>query len=126
MDVAAPNLTTPSLTAPSLATAAGRAPRRADPCAFVIFGAAGDLTKRLLLPALYNLAAGQLLPDAFAVVGVARAEMSDDEFRRQMADALKEFAGNGIHQRCARRLDRALPLRARRFRRSFHLRPPQS
>jgi glucose-6-phosphate 1-dehydrogenase len=83
--------------APSLVTAAGNVPRRADPCAFVIFGAAGDLTKRLLLPALYNLAAGQLLPEGFAVVGVARAEMSDDEFRGHMTDALKEFAGNEIH-----------------------------
>jgi len=84
--------------APSLTAVAGQAPRRADPCAFVIFGAAGDLTKRLLLPALYNLAAGELLPEGFAVVGVARAEMSDDEFRRHMTDALKEFAGNGIHR----------------------------
>ncbi len=92
MDVAAPSLT------PSLATAAGDPPRRADPCAFVIFGAGGDLTKRLLLPALYNLAAGQLLPDAFAVVGVARAEMTDDEFRQQMSVALKEFATNGTNK----------------------------
>jgi glucose-6-phosphate 1-dehydrogenase len=89
MDVAAPRLT----------TVAGRAPRRADPCAFVIFGAGGDLTKRLLLPALYNLAAGQLLHEAFAVVGVARAEMSDDDFRQHMRAAVKEFASNGIDQR---------------------------
>ncbi|HTV26773.1 MAG TPA: glucose-6-phosphate dehydrogenase [Xanthobacteraceae bacterium] len=86
------------IAAPSLVTATGRAPRRADPCAFVIFGAAGDLTKRLLLPALYNLAAGQLLPEGFAVVGVARAEMSDDEFRRYLADALKEYACDGVAQ----------------------------
>ncbi len=83
--------------APSLVTASERAPRQADPCAFVIFGSSGDLTKRLLLPALYNLAIGQLLPEGFAVVGVARAEMSNDEFRRHMTDALKEFAGNEIH-----------------------------
>jgi glucose-6-phosphate 1-dehydrogenase len=66
--------------------------RRADPCAFVIFGAGGDLTKRLLVPALYNLAAAGLLPDAFAVIGVARQEISHDEFRRNMAAALREFA----------------------------------
>jgi len=82
--------------APGLVTAKGRAPRRADPCSFVIFGAAGDLTKRLLMPALYNLAAGRLLPDAFALVGVARADRSDDEFRRQMRAALQEFATDGI------------------------------
>jgi len=85
MDVAAP-----------VRLAAGiRAPRRPDPCAFVIFGASGDLTKRLLLPALYNLAAGRLLPDHFALVGVARADWSDDEFRRQMRAALAEFATDG-------------------------------
>jgi glucose-6-phosphate 1-dehydrogenase len=86
------------IAAPTLATAARRTPRRADPCSFVIFGAAGDLTKRLLLPALYNLGAGQLLPEGFAVLGVARADMSDDEFRGHMTDALKEFAGNKIHR----------------------------
>jgi glucose-6-phosphate 1-dehydrogenase len=85
--------------APSLAPAAAHKLRAADPCAFVIFGAAGDLTKRLLLPALYNLAAGKLLPEGFAIVGVARAEMSDDEFRRQMAEALRQFATDGVDPR---------------------------
>jgi glucose-6-phosphate 1-dehydrogenase len=72
------------------------AERQSDPCAFVIFGAAGDLTKRLLLPALYNLAAGRLLPEAFCIVGVARADISVDEFRRQMRAALTEFATSGV------------------------------
>jgi glucose-6-phosphate 1-dehydrogenase len=82
--------------APSLAPTASRQLRAADPCAFVIFGAAGDLTKRLLLPALYNLAVGQLLPEGFAIVGVARSDMSDDVFREQMADALRQFATGGV------------------------------
>jgi glucose-6-phosphate 1-dehydrogenase len=81
--------------APGLVPATRRTPRRADPCAFVIFGAAGDLTKRLLLPALYNLAAGRLLSDGFSIVGVARADWSDDEFRRRMREALAEFATDG-------------------------------
>jgi glucose-6-phosphate 1-dehydrogenase len=81
--------------APGLVTAAGRTPVRANPCTFVIFGAAGDLTKRLLLPALYNLAAGGLLPDAFALVGVARSDWSGDEFRAHMRAALQEFATDG-------------------------------
>ena len=51
----------------------------ADPCTFVIFGASGDLTHRLLVPALYNLAAGGLLPEAFPIIGVARAEKSASE-----------------------------------------------
>ncbi|HTV70223.1 MAG TPA: glucose-6-phosphate dehydrogenase, partial [Rhizobiaceae bacterium] len=42
----------------------------AGPCTMVIYGAAGDLTKRLVVPALYNLAASKLLPNEFAVVGV--------------------------------------------------------
>jgi glucose-6-phosphate 1-dehydrogenase len=67
-------------------------PRPAEPCAFVIFGAAGDLTKRLLVPALYNLAVSRLLPDGFAVIGVARGEMSNEQFRDRMGTALRDFA----------------------------------
>ena len=52
-------------------------PRRhaepADPCAMVIFGATGDLTKRLIMPALYNLSRTKVLPEKFALIGVARA-----------------------------------------------------
>jgi glucose-6-phosphate 1-dehydrogenase len=67
-------------------------PRLVDPCAFVILGAGGDLTKRLLLPALYNLAAQNVLPDGFAVVGMARRAMSDEQFRTDMHAALRAFA----------------------------------
>jgi glucose-6-phosphate 1-dehydrogenase len=62
------------------------------PCVLVIFGAAGDLTKRKLIPALYNLRKNSLLPDQFAVIGVARAEMSDDEFRHRLRDDMDQFA----------------------------------
>ena len=62
----------------------------------VIFGAAGDLTKRKLIPALYNLKQANLLPDKFAVIGVARAEMNDEEFRRRLRDDLNEFATEAI------------------------------
>lgn len=64
----------------------------ANPCVIVIFGAAGDLTKRLLLPALYNLAQGNLLPKEFAVVGVARAQMSTEDFRNKMSQDIQQFA----------------------------------
>jgi glucose-6-phosphate 1-dehydrogenase len=63
------------------------------PTALVIFGASGDLTRRKLLPALYQLSRGQRLPARFCVVGVARSEMSDEEFRQHFHDSLKEFAG---------------------------------
>ena len=70
----------------------------APPCAMVIFGAAGDLTKRKLIPALYNLKKSNLLADNFAVIGVARAEFSDDEFRRRLRDDMNEFATEEIDQ----------------------------
>src|SRR5271170_7343256 len=63
-----------------------------DPCVFVIFGATGDLTKRLLMPALYNLLANKLLPDKFAIVGVSNVQMSSEDFRKQLADEIKQFA----------------------------------
>jgi glucose-6-phosphate 1-dehydrogenase len=65
--------------------------RRPEPCTMVIFGASGDLTKRKLFPALYSLAYRQLLPENFGVVGVARTEQSDDEFRERMKAAVQEF-----------------------------------
>ena len=64
-----------------------------DPTTLVIFGASGDLTRRKLLPALYQLMRGQRLPVRFTVLGVARSEMSDEQFRQQLHDSLKEFAG---------------------------------
>jgi glucose-6-phosphate 1-dehydrogenase len=57
----------------------------------VIFGASGDLTRRKLLPALHNLSRGQRLPARFAVVGVARTVMTDEQFRQQFQDSLREF-----------------------------------
>src|SRR6266704_630946 len=69
------------------------------PCIMVIFGAAGDLTKRKLIPALYNLKEGDLLSDSFAVIGVARAELNDEEFRQRLRDDMKEFATNKVDEK---------------------------
>ncbi|HWM77841.1 MAG TPA: glucose-6-phosphate dehydrogenase, partial [Methylomirabilota bacterium] len=74
--------------------------RPAPPCTFVIFGAAGDLTKRKLLPALYNLKAVGLLPRRFAIVGVTRKEKTHEEFREEQTKDIHEFA--------TQRLDEAL------------------
>jgi glucose-6-phosphate 1-dehydrogenase len=63
------------------------------PTTLVIFGASGDLTRRKLLPALYNLSRGHRLPARFTVFGVARSPLGDEGFRRQLHDSLKEFAG---------------------------------
>ena len=65
--------------------------RPGDPCVMVIFGASGDLTRRKLIPALYNLAKYNLLPRNFAVVGIARSPMSTEEFRTKLGQDLKEF-----------------------------------
>ncbi|MGH2994739.1 MAG: glucose-6-phosphate dehydrogenase [Gaiellaceae bacterium] len=65
-----------------------RARRTPEPCALAIFGASGDLTQRKLFPALYALAYRRLLPERFAVVGVARSPMSTDEFRERMRQAV--------------------------------------
>ncbi len=61
----------------------------------VIFGATGDLTKRKLFPALYNLAKDDFLPHTFAIIGVGRQEMTSAAFRKQMLGYLQEFIPNG-------------------------------
>jgi glucose-6-phosphate 1-dehydrogenase len=59
-------------------------PRPGDPCILVIFGAVGDLTKRLLVPALGNLRRAGLLPTEFAVIGISRKELDNEVFRRDL------------------------------------------
>jgi glucose-6-phosphate 1-dehydrogenase len=86
------------------ANAAATAVHPADPCCFVIFGATGDLTHRLLIPALYNLAAGGLLPDGFAVVGIGRTELSADAFRNDLDKSLREFATRQVDDAVAKKL----------------------
>jgi glucose-6-phosphate 1-dehydrogenase len=71
-----------------------------DPCCFVIFGATGDLAHRLVIPALYNLLAGNLLPDNFCVVGIARKGMTSEQ--------LSESLMKGLHQFSARKIDDTL------------------
>ena len=65
--------------------------RKTPPCAVVIFGANGDLTKRKLMPALYRLAYEGRLAPGFAVVGVSRTAMSDDDFRGRMRESVQKF-----------------------------------
>jgi glucose-6-phosphate 1-dehydrogenase len=65
--------------------------RRVPPCAIVIFGANGDLTKRKLIPALYRLAYERRIPPGFAVIGNSRTGMSDEDFRIKMREALDAF-----------------------------------
>jgi glucose-6-phosphate 1-dehydrogenase len=67
--------------------------RVANRCIMTIFGASGDLTRRKLLPALYNLGLKNLLPREFAIVGFAVDELSEDDFRKKVRDDLREYAG---------------------------------
>ena len=66
----------------------------APPCAMVIFGAAGDLTKRLVVPALYNLANDRQLSGEFRLVGVDLTDMSADQWRANLTDAMKGFVAH--------------------------------
>ncbi|HEX6118381.1 MAG TPA: glucose-6-phosphate dehydrogenase, partial [Dongiaceae bacterium] len=67
----------------------------APPCAMVIFGAAGDLTKRLVVPALYNLVNAKRLPKAFRLVGVDLASKSADEWRKDLGNMMNQFVAQG-------------------------------
>ena len=68
------------------------AERIPEPGVLTIFGASGDLTKRKLLPALYHLFQANLLPDKFAIVGVARRPLGDD-FAKDMREGIVDFGG---------------------------------
>ena len=85
-----------------------RARDRAIRAPAVIFGAGGDLTKRKLIPALYNLRCHGLLPRDFAIVGVGRQERTHEAFREQISKDIREFAtvpiDDAIWKECRDRL----------------------
>src|SRR5262245_57036204 len=95
---------TPVLTAPANALVeqlkAGEAPPiAAEPVSMVIFGGAGDLAHRKLLPALYNLHLDGLLPPRTAITGVGRKQMSDDEYRKFARDGITQFSRRPLDER---------------------------
>jgi len=79
-------------------------PPRPEPCCLVIFGATGDLAHRLIVPALYNLAEQNLLPDRFCVVGVVRKGMTSDALRDSLLEGLRRFATRRVDQAIAQKL----------------------
>src|SRR5882757_3448805 len=88
-----------ALISPSPAKPAGTP--AAPPCTFVIFGASGDLTGRLLTPALYHLMREGLLDPGFEILGVDRVENNDEGFRKTLGEALHTLgsdAQNGIDE----------------------------
>ena len=119
------------------------------PCAAVIFGASGDLTRRKLMPGIYNLARNRLVPTAFGVVGFARRDWDDDRFRGLMREGVEKHSRHqpidravwedlerGIHyvrgsfdepeayQRLKQALDRLDETRGTRGGRTFYLAVP--
>src|SRR5215217_1304304 len=91
-------MTSPTIEKPQM-TAAPLRPTTPEPVTMVIFGGAGDLAHRKLLPALYNLHFDGLLPVGTAVVGVGRKDLSDDQYR--------ECARSGVEECSRRRIDPA-------------------
>ena len=80
------------------------AQKKPDPCSFVIFGVTGDLAHRLVVPALYNLAAADLLPEKFCVVGIARKGMTSGELRDSLIKGLHQYATRDVDEAIAMRL----------------------
>ena len=66
-----------------------------EPSIFIIFGAAGDLSWRKLMPALYNLFLDKRLPEKFEVIGVGHGNMSDDAFRNHIKKGVRDFSLRG-------------------------------
>jgi len=83
-------------------------PNRADDCILVIFGASGDLTRRKLLPAIYNLAEAGHLPERFAIVGVARPRIHFDAYRGQMRERVANAEGEPLDLDKWRRIEERL------------------
>ncbi len=69
--------------------------RITDPCNVVFFGASGDLVKRMLMPAMYNLRLGDIMPNNYGIIGFSRSEWHTDEFREEMHKAIDEFSRSG-------------------------------
>jgi glucose-6-phosphate 1-dehydrogenase len=84
---------------PTLVVQSADAGERAeDPCVLVIFGASGDLARRMLLPALYDLAYDRRLPARFAIVGFARSSWDDEEFRSVVRSSVKKHARRSLDE----------------------------
>ena len=79
----------------------------APPCAMVIFGAGGDLTKRLVAPALYNLVIAKRLPGGFRLVGIDHRNTTAEDWRKSLTDMMNEFVASHDGEFQADRIDQA-------------------
>ena len=87
--------------------------RIAGPSALVIFGVTGDLSRKKLMPAVYDLANRGLLPPGFALVGFARRDWEDQDFAKVVYDAVKEHARTEFREETWEQLRAGHPLRRR-------------
>ncbi len=69
--------------------------KKLAPTIIVIFGGTGDLTKRKLIPAFYNLSIDGWMPEKFAIIGLGRTKLDDDTYREHLHDGLVEFSRKG-------------------------------
>lgn len=81
-----------------------RLPRVAGPCGLVLFGVTGDLSRKKVMPAIYDLANRGLLPPGFALVGFARRDWADQDFAREVHDAVKEHSRTPFREETWRQL----------------------
>src|SRR5262249_26135226 len=95
-----------TITADAAATPATRLPDHAlSPATLTIFGAGGDLTKRLIVPALYNLVRAGKLPDGFAIIGVDPNDQTSDEWRQRLAEMMQAYIRAGGRGRQGEAID---------------------
>ena len=99
--------------------------RIAGPSGLIIFGVTGDLSRKKLMPAVYDLANRGLLPPGFALVGFARRDWDDQDFEKVVYEAVKQYARTPFDEDVWRQLQAGHPLRAGRVRRRRGLRPPE-
>ncbi|MEO6347410.1 MAG: glucose-6-phosphate dehydrogenase, partial [Aquaticitalea sp.] len=69
--------------------------KKANPTLFLIFGGTGDLTKRKIMPALYNLFLDNWLPEKFAIIGTSWTEMNSEKYKSELLSALNQFSRKG-------------------------------
>ena len=94
-------MSTETTIAPEAATTAAKVllGRQAPPATLVIFGAGGDLTKRLVVPALYNLVQARKLPDEFAIIGVDHNDRTTEQWRQSLTEMMQAFTRAGRDRR---------------------------
>ncbi len=85
-----------------------RLPRVAGPCAVVLFGVTGDLARKKIMPAIYDLANRGLLPPGFGVVGFARREWADEDFAQEVHDSVRKHARTPFREEVWRQLSQGI------------------